>query len=115
MLMAALSPKARAVIDDAHRELCPPVRERERLEALLDARLMAPMASQVQHGPGLPPSAGAWRLVTSLTVGAALVGGAAFWALSPKPESSAPPPPSASARAQSPAPAIAVTTPVVEA
>jgi len=115
MLMAALSPKARAVIEDAHRELRPPVGERERLEALLDARLMAPMASHVQHGPGLPASAGAWRLVTSLTVGAALVGGAAFWALSPKAERSAPPALSAPAQAPLSAPAIAATTPVVEA
>ena len=84
MLMSALSPDARALIEQAHEEVRPPAGEMERLEALLDAQLGAPMPSPVQQPAPLPPAGvGGWRLVTSLTVGAALVGGTALWALRP--------------------------------
>lgn len=85
MLMAALSSKARALIEEAHAEMRPPAGERERLEALLDARLVATPPSPAGQPPALPgPAVGSWRLVTSLAVGAALVGGVAFLALQPK-------------------------------
>jgi len=83
MLMSALSPKARALIEQAHEELRPPAGEMERLEALLDAQLGAPAASPVQPGPLPAPPTSSWRLLTSLTVGAALVGGATLWLLRP--------------------------------
>jgi len=84
MLMSALSPKARALIEQANAEVRPPAGEMERLEGLLDAQLRASAASPVQQpGPSPAPPAGSWRLVTSLTVGAALIGGAALWLMRP--------------------------------
>jgi len=90
----------------------PPAGERERLAALLDAHLDAAQPSPSAHAPALSRSAGGWRLVTSLTVGAALVGGVAFLALGPK----APTPVSAATEAPLP-PAVAGQTmaPPVEA
>ncbi len=82
MLMAALSPKARAVIEQARAETRPALGERERLEAMLDARLGATAPTPVEPGPSLARRA-SWRWVTSLAVGAALVGGAAFLSLRP--------------------------------
>ena len=84
MLMAALSSKARAVIEEAHAEMRPPAGERERLEALLDARLDVTARVRAHHASALPRQVGGWRLVTSLAVGAALVGGAAFLTLRPQ-------------------------------
>ena len=106
MLMSALSSKARAVIEEARAEMRPPAGERERLAALLDANLGATPPSPSPHAPALPRAAGGWRLVTSLTVGAALVGGVAFLALGPK----APSPVSAATEAPLPAPAAAGQT-----
>ena len=105
MLMAALSSKARAVIEEAHAEVRPPAGERERLEALLDARLDV-TSSPAHHASALPRQVGGWRLVTSLAVGAALVGGAAFLTLRPQtsPQS-----------ARSPVSASTVTLPPVQA
>lgn len=77
MLMAALSPKARAVIEQAREEMRPAMGERERLEALLDAQLGATAPTGVEPRPS-PAWHANWRWVSSLTVGAALVGGAAF-------------------------------------
>jgi len=84
MLMAALSPKARAVIEEARADMRPPAGERERLEALLDAHLGATLPSPSAHAPALPRPGAGWRLVTSLAVGTALVGGVAFLTLPPK-------------------------------
>ena len=84
MLMAALSPKARAVIEEARAEMLPPAGERERFEALLDAQLGATPSGPSAHAPALPRPAGGWRLVTSLAVGTALVGGVALLTLPPK-------------------------------
>jgi len=84
MLMSALSSKARAVIEQAREEIRPPLGEMDRLEALLDAQLGAPPPSPAAELAPLPARyAGSWRLVTSLTVGAALVGGATLWMLRP--------------------------------
>ena len=105
MLMAALSPKAQAVIQDGLQELRPAAGERGRLEALLDARLSA-IAPPVYQEPS-PVRAGGWRLMTSLGVGVALVGGAAFLMLRPKP-SPAPVAMSSSLASQPSAPPIAV-------
>jgi len=117
MLMSALSPKARALIEQAHEEVRPPAGEMERLEALLDAQLGAPAAPV--NGP-LPSPRGSWRLVSSLTVGAVLVGGAALWLLRPNvDEAHAPPAVSASAQVKPPdvlpaiAPEVEVQPPVV--
>jgi len=71
------------LIEQAHEEVRPPAGEMERLEALLDAQLGAPVPSSVAPGPLPALRVGSWRLVTSLTVGAALVGGAALWTLRP--------------------------------
>jgi hypothetical protein len=95
--------------------MSPPAGERERLEALLDARLGAGASSPVN--PPVPSPArhlGGWRLVSSLTVGVALVGGAALWGLQGNPGEHAPPPASASAQEQPALPAIAPAAPTVE-
>jgi hypothetical protein len=95
MLMAALSSNARAVIEEARDEMRPPAGERERLAALLDARLLGATAL-APAAPAAPlPAArytSGWRLVTSLSVGVALVGGAAVWALRPNTTQSSVPP-----------------------
>ena len=83
MLMSALSSKARAVIEQAREEILPPVGERDRLEALLNAQLGATAPSPVKPSPVPARYSGSWRLVSSLTVGAALVGGATLWLLQP--------------------------------
>jgi hypothetical protein len=86
MLMAALSSKARAVIAEARDEMRPPAGERERLEALLIAHLGATPSSPSAHAPVLPRPGPGWRLVTSLAVGSALVGGVALLTLPAKVE-----------------------------
>jgi hypothetical protein len=83
MLLSALNPKARALIEQAHDEVRPPAGEMERLEALLDAQLGAPAPSPVKPGPLPAAPANSWRLITSLTVGAVVIGGAALWLLRP--------------------------------
>ena len=83
MLMSALSSKARAVIEQAREETLPPLGERDRLEALLNVQLGASTSSPAEPGRSPIRHASSWRLVTSLTVGAALVGGAAVWSLRP--------------------------------
>ena len=114
MLMAALSSKARTVIEEAQAEMRPPAGERERLEALLDAQLGA-TAPPVQRAPSPAPHTSGWRLVTSLAVGAALVGGGAVWVLQPKASLPAPVLATATAQAKPAEPAIANAAPSVEA
>jgi len=115
MLMAALSSKARALIEEAHEEMRPPMGVRERLEAMLDAHLGAVAPSPAGHVPFPARHASSWRLVTSLTVGVALVSGATVWGLRPSVSQNAlPPPASASAVAQPSAPAIATMAPAGE-
>jgi len=117
MLMAALSSKARAVIEEAREEMRPPAGERERLEALLDAHLGAVAPSPAaDHGALSAGPTSGWRLVTSLTVGVALVGGGALWALRPSiSQNSTPLAASSSAATQPPAPVIATAAPAAEA
>ena len=116
MLMSALSPKARALIEDAHEEIRPPTGERERLAAMLDARLGVTVPSAVQPAPPPVPRASGWRLMTSLGVGAALVGGVALWAFQPQTtHDSVAPPPSASAVVPPPVAEAAPSAPAPEA
>jgi len=118
MLMAALSSNARAVIEEARDEMRPPAGERERLAALLDAQLLGATAlAPVAPAPRLPAAryTSGWRLVTSLSVGVALVGGAAVWVLRPNTQSSVPAPVvSAPVAVASSAPAIAAPEPAVD-
>lgn len=118
MLMSALSSKARAVIEEGRAEMHPPAGERERLEALLDAHLGAAAApSAAEHVP-LPAArhASGWSLVTTITVGVALVGGVAVWGLRPKvvSQNSVRPLVTASAGPQPAAPTIATMAPAAE-
>jgi len=83
MLMSALSSKARALIEQANEEVRPPAGEMERLEALLNAQLGAPTPIPAEPAPLPVPRASSWRLVTSLSVGAVLVSGAALWMTRP--------------------------------
>ena len=116
MLMSALSFKARAVIEQAREEMRPAVGERERLEALLDAQIGAPPASDMKPASSPAIHANAWRWVTSLTVGTALVGGAAFLSLRPNvAQKVATPAVSAAAVRVTPPEAPPTPSPVVEA
>lgn len=116
MLMSALSPKARALIEQAHEEVRPPAGEMERLEALLNAQLGAPPPVPVEHAPLPAPRAGSWRLVTSLTVGAVIVSGAAVWLMAPGiSQTQTAPTVSASVAAKSPQLATPSIEPMVEA
>jgi len=112
MLMAALSSKARAVIQEGLEEIRPPAGERARLEALIDARLgaLAPMPFEPAPPPIRPRG---WRLATSLAVGVALVGGVAFLALRSK-ESAPIAPMSAALPSEAPPPAVATAAPAAE-
>ena len=113
--MAALSSKARALIEDAHEEIRPPAGCRERLEVMLDAHLAAQVPNPVDQVLQSVPRASGWRLLGSLTVGAVLVGGAAIWALQPK-ASRTPAAPDASASAvQLPPPEVPASAVSVEA
>jgi len=120
MLMSALSSKARAVIEEGRLEMRAPAGERERLEAFLDAHLgPAAAPSAVQHAPlpaaVAPHAASSWSLIASLTVGIALVGGAAVWGLRPNSTSqTSAPPASASVAAQPAAAAITALSSAVE-
>jgi len=115
MLMSALSSKARALIEKAREEVRPPAGEMERLETLIHAQLGAMPPTPVEPATSLAPRAGSWRLVTSLTVGAVLVGGAGLWLLRPG-VGRTQPVPSISASVQTQAPAVAPSTePAAEA
>ncbi|HKO50008.1 MAG TPA: hypothetical protein VJV79_19895 [Polyangiaceae bacterium] len=104
------------MIEEARGEMRPPAGERERLGALLDAQLYASIPSPVDQVPLAARHASGWRLVTSLTVGAALVGGAALWALGPQAsQNSASPSVSAPATVEPSAPAPATAAPAPEA
>lgn len=117
MLMSALSSKARALIEQAHEEVRPPVGEMERLEALINTQLGAPPPPlRVEPAPPPPvPRAGSWRLVTSLSVGAVLVSGAAIWLMrTAASQPHAVPTVSAAVEIKTPEP-VAAVEPVVEA
>ncbi len=106
--MAALSPKAREVIQAGRAGLRPVVGDRERIEALLTARL----------GPSAPnPGGGSvrafgWRVIAPVTLGIALVGGGALLALrrhAPAPPANVPTvsaPAAANITAQDPSPTV---------
>src|SRR4051812_22998488 len=113
MLMAALTPKAQALIEKARAEMQPPLGERARLEALLDAQLAATGPRPAARDPLPAPRANGWRLMTSLTVGVALVGGGALWALRPTVAHESTPATVNASAAPTPAAAIALTAPVV--
>jgi hypothetical protein len=93
MLMAALNPKAQAVVQAGRGGFRPAAGDRERLEALIDARLAAVAPSPAVR-PVRPLRAGGGSFMPQLAIGVALVGGAAFLTLRPKP--GAPPPVTAS-------------------
>ena len=108
IVMAPLSPKAQAVIQSGREGLRPTVAERERIEAVLDASALAPVQAPL-------PRTSPWRLVASLAVGFALVGGGGLFLAR-----SHTPPPAPAARAPAtfatpvmpPAPAASVTAQV---
>jgi len=80
--MPVLGPKAHAVVRIGREALRPALGERERLELLLEARIGA--------GAPLPPAArvplgtAGWRIAGPFALGVALVGGLAWFQLSPK-------------------------------
>jgi len=119
MLMAALNPKAHAVVREGRAGLRPPVGERDRLEALLDARLGA-MAPSPPIDAARPLRPWGWRFAPPLAIGVALVGAGLFLALRPAPTDAPAPPTSsaplvASAPVQAPEPApVASARPVPE-
>lgn len=114
MLMAALSTNARAVIEEAREEMRAPAGERERLEALLAAHLVPTAPTPVAQSLSPVRHASSWRLVTSLTVGVALVGGAALWTLRPNATPKSPPPAASTpAEVKLPEPATVQTAPAI--
>ena len=119
MLMSALSSKARAVIEQAREEMRPAPGDRERLEALLDAQLgaTAPIFTKSAPSPAPAPAPHlmSWRFVTSLTVGAALVGGGALLSVRPGLNQKPPPPPVTASVIVMPPDAPPMSPPAVEA
>jgi len=115
MLMSALSPKARALIEQAHEDVRPPAGEMERLEGLLDAQLGAAAPTPVEPRPFSAPRASSWRLLTSLTVGAVLVGGVGFWMLRPNVGQTLTAPTASASVASTPPETPRAIAPVVEA
>jgi hypothetical protein len=85
MPMFGLSPEARALIERARVETRPPPGKRERIEALLAARLgtMGPIPGRSGGRSGSTSAGHSWRWFTSLTVGAVMVGGVSLWSLAP--------------------------------
>ncbi len=78
--MAALNPKAHALVRAGREGLRPPAGERDRIEALLDARLSG-LTPAPRVEPPRPPRMMGWRFVPPLAIGVALFGGAAYFAL----------------------------------
>lgn len=106
MLKPHLNREAQALVDAAREGLRPPTGARERLEALLDARIAsgaeAPSAGTVE-----PLRARPWHLAGPIAVGVALVGAAAFFGL--RADETHPLPPSATAaQVLAPVPAAAL-------
>ena len=113
--MAALSPKARALVQAGRDAYRPADADRARIEATLVARL-GPGALPTDAPPtpgasGLPAAAG-WHSLARLAIGVGLLGGAGFLALGPSGNHPVSPPDH-----PSPAPALAsvvATTPAME-
>ncbi|HEX3773838.1 MAG TPA: hypothetical protein VHV51_05190 [Polyangiaceae bacterium] len=76
--MAALTPKARALVEKSRGALRPTPADRDRVEAALRAQL-GPLALPLDTGATLPRALG-WKLVSVSALGACLVGGALFFA-----------------------------------
>jgi hypothetical protein len=108
MLMTALSPKARAVVQAGREALRPALGDRARIEALLDTRLSTGAAT-ASPGTIKPARPLVWRLVRPVALGVALVGGAAFFAF--RPGARVPAAPVAVAPLASPAASAAVPAP----
>lgn len=104
MIMAALGPKARALVQEGRNGLRPAAGDRERVEAAL----------RVHLGPGALPPAGSvappplvaaagWKAVAGALIGAGVIGGALYIAFGPErttvPAAALTPPPTTSAAA----------------
>lgn len=107
MIMAALSPKARALVQDARSALRAQPADRERVEAALRARL-GPSALPPETGVGSLVGRASWHAgsgaVIGAVIGVALVGGALWLALRPV---ASPPVPRASVQPASAPAAVA--------
>jgi hypothetical protein len=86
MIMAALSPRARALVQAGRGAFRPADTDRARIEAALDARLgpgaLAPDAPPAPGAARFPTAAG-WHSLPRLVIGVGLLGGAAFLAFRP--------------------------------
>ncbi|HYQ15026.1 MAG TPA: hypothetical protein VEQ58_04700 [Polyangiaceae bacterium] len=87
MTPSPLSPKARALLQRAREDMLPEAGERDRIEALLNARL-APLAPIPDASGWRFSAANAWRAA----LGVAVVGGAGFLVLKPAAPNAAPAP-----------------------
>ena len=101
--MSALGPKALAVLQKGRAGLRPAAGERERIEALLDARL-ASGAPALAAAAARPLLTNAWRVALVGAFGVAAAGGSVFFALRP-----ASPTPAASVSTAPPAPSAPVS------
>lgn len=88
--MSALTPKARAIVCEGRSALLPPPGERERIEALLDARLSA-LSPTVRVDAARPVSPAGWRWLPPFAIGVVMVGGGAFFASRAQPPRAAAP------------------------
>jgi hypothetical protein len=104
MIMAALGPKARALVQEGRNALRPAAGDRERIETALRAQL-GPAALPPPSSVAPPPigAAAGWKaLAAKVLVGAGLAGGALYLAFSdrtPAPRASVSTPPAAPAAA----------------
>jgi hypothetical protein len=111
MVMAALSPKARALVQAGRDAFRPADADRARIEAALEARLgpgALPKDAPPAPAAGNLPAAAGWHSVARLAIGVGLLGGAGFLVLRPGGNHPAPPPdhpfPAALTSAIAPAP-----------
>jgi len=112
--MSALTPKAQAIVWEGRAALLPAAGERERIEALLDARLSA-MAPTPRLDAAPPLRAAGWRFVTPLAIGIALVGVGVFSSRARAPSVAPQRPPSVAPVASAPPPEPPAAAPALVA
>src|SRR5690242_18828347 len=99
-IMSELGPRAREILHSGRELNRPTVADRERIDNALRSRLGAALLTSGSYQAMLPPRP-RWPFLTSVVIGAGLIGGSVFLATRPPPVS---PPPT-----HTTAPAVVVT------